>query len=49
MNIAGIYRLTWLAMAFAGSSQLQLLLTLQFPDGMVRWGATILPSESVSN
>ena len=33
-------------MAFAGSSQLQLLLTLQFPDGMVKWGPTTLPSKS---
>jgi len=39
------YSAEYEAMAFAGSSQLQLLLTLQFPDGMVRWGSRILPSE----
>jgi hypothetical protein len=39
-------RLILSAMAFAGSSQLQLLLTLQFPDGMVKWGARTLPSMS---
>jgi hypothetical protein len=32
-------------MAFAGSSQLQLLLTLQFPNGMVRWGSRTLNSK----
>ncbi|ORY27919.1 putative autophagy protein [Naematelia encephala] len=34
-------------MALFGASQLQLLITLQFPDGNVKWGGTTLPMSSM--
>ena len=35
----------YLAIAFSASSQLQLMLTLAFPDGNVKWGGSSLTSK----
>lgn len=35
----------FVAIAFQAASQLQLMLTLAFPDGAVKWGATSFSSQ----